>query len=103
MSHASLSGQWRSDNRLSLAGTSDTARSFFLNQHSLVKELVFCLDNDLAGRETSAAMAQKYAAKGYQTRIEFPQGKDFNEDLQARVKQIKAEKNTKSSQRNVDI
>ena len=57
MSHASLvnadtgdTGAWKRHNRLSLAGTSDTAIPFFLNQHRAVKVLVFCLDNDTAGR-----------------------------------------------------
>jgi len=70
MSHASLenadtgdTGAWKRHNRLSLAGTSDTAIPFFLNQHKAVKELVFCLDNDPAGREATAIMARKYAAK----------------------------------------
>jgi hypothetical protein len=88
MSHASLenaaSGDkdaWKRDNRLSLAGTSDVALPFFLNQHPTVKELVFCLDNDIAGREASVALVRKYIGKGFHARIELPTGKDFNEDL----------------------
>ena len=110
MSHASLenaavgdAGAGERHNRLSLAGTSDTALPFFLNQHPTVCELVFCLDNDPAGRETAALMARKYADKGYHTSIILPAGKDFNEDLQARVKQIRAEKQPKSSHRDVTI
>ena len=81
MSHASLD---KSEyNRLSLAGTSDTALSFFLNQHKSVKELAFCLDNDPAGREAAGIMAEKYEDRGYITRIELPKSKDFNEDLAA--------------------
>ena len=69
------------------AGTTDTAISFFLNQHETVKELVFCLDNDAAGREAANNMVKKYAEKGYCekgycTHLEFSHGKDFNEDLQ---------------------
>ena len=82
MSHASLDKAiWQQHNRLSLSGTSDTAIPFFLNQHNAVKELVFCLDNDSAGRDAAVNMARKYAEKGYHTRLELPQGKDFNEDL----------------------
>lgn len=110
MSHASLenaavgdAGAWERHNRLSLAGTSDTALPFFLNQHLTVRELVFCLDNDPAGREAAAHMARKYADKGYHTSIILPAGKDFNEDLQARAKQIRAEKQPKSSHRDVTI
>lgn len=110
MSHASLVNAatgdrdaWKRHNRLSLAGTSDAALPFFLNKHNTVKELIFCLDNDPAGREAAAIMARKYAGKGLQTRLEFPKGKDFNEDLQALVKQIQAEKHTKPLHRDVDI
>ena len=72
---------WKQHNRLSLGGTSDIALPFFLNQHKEVKELVFCLDNDEPGREASGALSKKYADDGYDTRIEYPSGKDFNEDL----------------------
>jgi hypothetical protein len=88
MSHATLenirtgnSGAWRNDSRLSLAGTSDVALSFFLRRYSAVKELVFCLDNDAAGQESAANLALKYGETGYITRVEPPQGKDYNEDL----------------------
>jgi len=90
MSHASLANVetgdktvWLRHSRLSLSGTSDTAIPFYLNQHKGIKGLVFCLDNDAAGRDAAATMVLKYAAKGYQTRIENPSGKDFNEDLLA--------------------
>jgi DNA primase len=75
-----------------LAGTSDTAIPFFLNQHKEVKELVFCLDNDPAGREAAVNMARKYADKGYRTRLELPTNKDFNEDLQAISKPLHVRK-----------
>jgi len=96
MSHASImkadTGEWEQHNRLSLAGTSDTAMPFFLNQHTAVKELVFCLDNDQAGREASYALARKYADKGYSVMIEPPVKKDFNEDLIVLNELIKAAK-----------
>jgi len=110
MSHASLenaavgdAGAWERHSRVSLAGTSDTVLPFFLNQHPTVKELVFCLDNDAPGREAAAILARKYGEKGYHTKIILPVGKDFNEDLQAHVKQIRAEKRTKPSQRDVTL
>ena len=74
---------WKQHSRLSLAGTSDTALSFFLNQHEEVKELIFCLDNDEPGREASGIMTKKYADMGYLTQIELPSAKDYNEDLAA--------------------
>ena len=110
MSHASLvnadtgdKGAWKRHNRLSLAGTSDAALPFFLNQHKAVRELIFCLDNDTAGREATVMMARKYAAKGYTALNELPQGKDFNEDLQALTAQIRAEKRTKARHHDVSI
>jgi hypothetical protein len=110
MSHASLvnadtgdTGAWKQHSRLSLAGTSDAALPFFLNKHKHVKELVLCLDNDPAGREAAALIARKYAAKGYTVLIEFPQGKDFNIDLQALRTQIRAEISTKNKERNMII
>ena len=88
MSHASLektitgdADAWKQHNCLSLAGTSDVALPFFLNQHPAAKELVFCLDNDPAGREASVALARKYSDRGFYTRIELPTGKDINMDL----------------------
>jgi len=91
MSHATLEkSAWTRHNRLSLAGTSDTAIPFFLNKHNYTKTLVFCLDNDPAGREAAAVLAHKYAEKGYRTQIELPAGKDFNEDL---VSQMRGERN----------
>ncbi len=110
MSHASLynadtgdTGAWKRHSRLSLAGTGDAALPFFLNQHTEVGELVFCLVNDAPGLEAAATLARKYEAMGYTVRLELPRGKDFNEDLQARVKQRQAGKQTKSAHIDVDI
>lgn len=103
MSHATLvkadTGAWKQDSRLSLAGTGDAALLFFLNQRPFVRELVFCLDNDAPGREAAVQLARKYAQMGLQTRIQLPQGKDFNEDLQAHLRQIRAERRTQSLHR----
>jgi hypothetical protein len=110
MSHASLANAelgdktaWEYDRRLSLAGTSDAALPFFLNQHKEVKELVFCLDNDAPGREAAAVLARKYAAQGYTAQLELPTGKDFNEDLQALAAQRKATKRTQNKHMDVSI
>jgi hypothetical protein len=110
MSHATLAiaengdkTAWEYDRRLSLAGTSDAALPFFLNQHKDVKELVFCLDNDLAGRVAAQVMQYEYSRKGYTARIDLPRGKDYNEDLQAHIAQTRAAKRTKSLHRDVDI
>jgi hypothetical protein len=88
MSHASLekditgdTDAWKQHSRLSLAGISDTALPFFLNQHPNLRELVLCLDNDRAGIDASVALVRKYLDKGFHARIELPTGKDYNEDL----------------------
>ena len=94
---------WKSRSRLSLSGTTDTAIPFFLNQHKEVKELVFALDNDPAGREASNSLSRKYAEKGYFVRIEPPYRKDWNEDLQALRAQTQALKRAKHTQRDVEI
>jgi hypothetical protein len=99
MSHASIENMvtgdkdaWKRHSRLSLAGTSDTALAFFLNKQKSVNELVFCLDNDTAGREAAAIMARKYADRGFCTRLELPGGKDFNDDLTALLHKNRLEK-----------
>ncbi len=109
MSHASLANAengdktaWENDRRLSLSGTGDTALASYLNQYEPIRELVFCLDNDEPGRDAASNLAQKYAQIGYITRIQLPQGKDFNEDLQTYVKQIRIERHTQHQQREED-
>jgi len=74
-----------------------------LNKHKEVKELYFCLDNDPAGLEAAINLLRKYHGKGYFAVIEPPQGKDFNEDLQALTAQKRAEKSTIFQRRDVDI
>jgi hypothetical protein len=85
-------GAWRKHNRISLAGTSNTALSFYLDRHQNIMELVFCMDNDPAGRIAALMMGREYALKGYMVLNEPPRGKDFNEDLQAYRAQAKTEK-----------
>ena len=43
--------------------------------------LVFCLDNDLAGRKRAVSLTMEYADKGYYTQLELPTLKDYNEGL----------------------
>jgi hypothetical protein len=90
MSHATIANEakgsstaWKQQSRLSLSGTCETALIFFLSQPENIqtRELVFCLDNDTAGREAAMLLSKKYADEGYSTRIVTPQGKDFNDDL----------------------
>ncbi|WP_213581091.1 DUF3991 and TOPRIM domain-containing protein [Paenibacillus sp. J2TS4] len=98
MSHATLAKlkglDWKADHRISLGCLSDLALERFL-QHHRIHEIIFCLDNDhnatfrdgsLApnwGQEAALKFAHKYKGLGYQTSIQTPQCKDFNEDLKA--------------------
>ena len=71
---------WKNDNRLSLGGTSPLALDEYIKRNS-VAEMIFCLDNDEAGREKAIAFRRKYSALGFYTRIELPQNRDYNDDL----------------------
>ena len=110
MSHASLEnayrcdlGAWKRSNRLSLAGTSDVALSFFLNQHKSVTDLVFCLDSDPVGRNATLDLMRKYSDKGYSVWSEPPQRKDYNEDLQAYKEHIQTQRRNSKPRRDVEI
>ncbi|MBU8711121.1 DUF3991 and toprim domain-containing protein [Brevibacillus parabrevis] len=105
MSHATLAKlkglDWKNDHRISLGCLSDLALERFL-QHHRIHEIIFCLDNDHNatfrdgspapnwGQEAALKFAQKYNDQGYQTSIEKPFRKDFNEDLTA-IRQAKYE------------
>lgn len=93
LSHATLknlesgnSREWLNSTRLSLAGVSDNALKHFLNDYPEVEEICFCLDNDTAGLTAADLLMRKYAAKGYTVSSEPPTHKDYNEDLQAVVR-----------------
>jgi len=103
MSHATiqfiddgLMESWKTQNRLSLAGTSDIAIPRYLKMHPYIEELAFCLDNDEPGIEAADKLIKKYADKGFTTKHLLPIGKDYNEELMTRVTQLKAEKSRSS-------
>ena len=85
LSHATISKMqgkdWKKDNRISLGGTSDKALNKFLEENKNIKEIVFFLDNDSAGIESSKKMAKKYG-KDYNVKIfHSTKAKDLNEML----------------------
>lgn len=101
MSHATLEiistgdkNAWTQQNRLSLSGTSDKAILKYLEMHPFTKELIFCLDNDDAGRSATTTMIRKYENMGCTAFDEPPRGKDLNEDLLAVKTQKRTEKST---------
>lgn len=103
MSYMDLKQDFTS-NMLSLGCASDRALEQFLKDYNHVKKIIFCLDNDEAGRKAvfgtevkidsdtgeileerkrEKGLLEKYSEKSYETEIEFPtgEGKDWNDEL----------------------
>ena len=83
---------YRNDHRISLGCLSDRALEWYLKQRPEIKQIVFALDNDIDGKapdgspcnhgqEAAKKFCEKYREKGYDTAIQTPFAKDFNEDL----------------------
>jgi hypothetical protein len=96
MSYASLckarSIDCMKDHRISLSCLSDRALEWYLKQHPEIRQIIFALDNDTDGKgpdgsphnhgqEAAKKFCAKYAERGYDTAIQTPAAKDFNEDL----------------------
>ena len=98
MSHANLfklcSLDWQKDNRITLGGVSELALDRFLEQHSHIKKITFCLDNDRTGKNNvygvydekqcklkTRSLLQTYQEKDYEVYVSFPATKDYNMDL----------------------
>ncbi|MDR1754376.1 MAG: DUF3991 and toprim domain-containing protein [Eubacterium sp.] len=85
MSHASLAKMsgldWKADTRLSLGGCFIPALEQHLADHpDCYNEIWVCLDNDKAGKKTAAKIKEKFGG-GYNVKVKFPRGKDYNDDL----------------------
>ena len=98
MSHASLCKTrgigYMKDHRISLGCLSDKALERYLKQHPEIKQIIFALDNDVDGKgpdgqprnhgqEAAKRFAEKYEKLGYDTAVQTPNVKDFNDDLTA--------------------
>ena len=96
MSHATLCKlygiDWREDHRVAEGCLSDKALSRYLKSHPEIREIVFCYDNDVDGKDANGQprnhgqvqanqSAEAFAKTGYKVFIQTPQTKDFNEDL----------------------
>ena len=99
MSHASIENilrgsddAWERQSRLSLAGVTDAAFPKYLEMHPQTKKLVFSLDKDASGIKAAETMARKYSDKGYQTRIEPPLKKDYNDELTTLIEILRLHK-----------
>jgi hypothetical protein len=93
MSHATFAGEWQQGNRLSLAGTSDTALPQYLEAHPGAKELVLCLDNDPQARSIRCHRPEVCGA-GLQDTDRTAAGQDYNADLLQNIEQRTRQKNT---------
>lgn len=73
---------WHRSSYLSLGGLSDDALKRFLKEYPDIREIVFCLDNDLNKKENWGQNAARKFSRSYGkkriTRIETPQSKDWN-------------------------
>jgi hypothetical protein len=96
MSHATLCKMrnigYMQDHRISLGCLSDKALEWYLSQHPEIKQIIFALDDDTDGKGpdglpcnhgqvAAAKFAEKYAERGYDTAVQTPSAKDFNEEL----------------------
>lgn len=102
MSHATIAKRKgldeAKDTRISEGGLFDKSLAKHLQANENIKEIVFCFDNDIDGKDFKGlprnhgqvfakSCAEKFSNLGFKTYIETPKNKDFNLDLQ----------NTKSS------
>jgi hypothetical protein len=96
MSHASLCKMkgidYKLDHRISTGCLSKRALEWYLTQHPEIKQIIFAFDNDMDGKAPDGSpcnhgqnAAIKFAAEfeglGYDTAVQTPINKDFNEDL----------------------
>jgi len=93
------------DHRISLGCLSDKALEWYLKQHPEIKQIIFAFDNDTDGKgpdgqpcnhgqEAAKKFAAKYTERGYETAIQTPTAKDFNEDLLTIRREQAAEQET---------
>ncbi|NPE22823.1 DUF3991 domain-containing protein [Fusibacter sp. A1] len=69
-----------SHHMISLGGVADKALDYYLKQHTEIKSIMLCLDNDEAGHFSCQQINEKYH-ESYHMQRHCPIGKDFNEDL----------------------
>ncbi len=89
LSHATLTKMnnrdYKEDYRLSLGGVADKALTQFLKDNPNIKRVVFCLDNDEAGRNATVRIRNKLSTLFEDRQLKIttmiPRNKDFNEDL----------------------
>ena len=93
LSHATLTNlaagydrEWLNATRISCGGNNDVPLEHFIRDYPEVEEICFCYDNDKGGQKARDLYMPKWEEKGFKVSAEIPKHKDFNEDLQAAVK-----------------
>ena len=73
---------WQSDNYIAMNGVYENAVLTALDDHSSIREIFLCTDNDEGGIDAAERLKDILADKGYVTvsRL-YPKNKDYNEDL----------------------
>lgn len=74
---------WKEDNYLSLCGLSEQAMLRMIEVYPNIKQVILCLDNDIAGIEASEKFENILLNGGVDCKILFPEYKDWNEDIKA--------------------
>ena len=72
---------WHENHYLSLGGVSAKALKTFLSERSEVEQIILCLDNDKAGRLSTAALTELLKSKYEIVDAPPPIGKDVNDFL----------------------
>lgn len=86
--------RWKDSSYVALCSVAPQAAVWMLEQNLQIKNVYLCLDNDKAGIEATARLAERLSEfEGCEIHILQPQNKDWNEDLA----QSKAEVNTQSA------
>ncbi len=82
LSYISLIGpKWKENSYVALCGVSGNAMMRTLEDYPQLKEIIFCLDNDLAGIVATQRLRQVCEDRGYLTDTDVSCRKDWNEDL----------------------
>lgn len=85
--------EWEKQHRVALGGLSDNPLEIYLKAYPQIKQITFALDNDYDskfsngnpapnwGQQAAQKLSKKYSKLGYETSIETPIEKDWNNDL----------------------
>ena len=77
---------WQCHSYVALCGTAGHAMMKMLEVGKQIEDVVLCLDNDKAGHMAAERLAE--GLEGYSVTWDFPQGKDWNDDLRLQMEQV---------------